>query len=71
MIEAGTRLNTTMLERGLVDRLVLFYAPVLLGPEGLPLIHSSQDITRLPSPEVSRFGDDLCLTSTLRTYWKD
>ncbi len=71
MIEAGTRLNTAMLARGLVDRLVLFYAPVLLGAEGLPLIHSSRGMSRLASPDVSRFGDDLCLTSSLRTYWDD
>ncbi len=71
MVEAGTRLNTAMLARGLVDQLVLFYAPILLGAEGLPLIHSSRGMTRLPSPELSRFGDDLCLTSNLRSYWDD
>ncbi len=71
IVEAGTRLNTTLLARDLVDRLVLFYAPVLQGAEGLPLIDSSRGMARLPSPEVSRFGDDLCLTSTFRTYWDD
>ena len=71
MVEAGTRLNTTLLARELVDRLVLFYAPVLLGAEGLPLIHSSRGMSRLPSPQMTRYGEDLCLTSTLRTYWDD
>jgi diaminohydroxyphosphoribosylaminopyrimidine deaminase/5-amino-6-(5-phosphoribosylamino)uracil reductase len=71
IVEAGTRLNTTLLARGLVDRLVLFYAPVLLGAEGLPLIDSSRGMARLPSPETSRFGDDLCLTSTLQSYWDE
>lgn len=71
LIEAGTRLNTAALAKGLVDRLVLFYAPLLLGAEGLALIYSSGGMARLPAPEVARFGDDLCLTSAIHTYWED
>jgi diaminohydroxyphosphoribosylaminopyrimidine deaminase/5-amino-6-(5-phosphoribosylamino)uracil reductase len=69
MIEAGTRLNTTALAKGLVDRLVLFYAPRLLGEEGLPLFRSSQSLLPFPALEVRRFGDDVCVTSTLKSYW--
>jgi diaminohydroxyphosphoribosylaminopyrimidine deaminase/5-amino-6-(5-phosphoribosylamino)uracil reductase len=69
MIEAGTRLNTTALVKGFVDRLVLFYAPRLLGEEGLSLLHSPHSLLPLPAPEVRRFGEDICVTSTLKSYW--
>ena len=71
LIEAGTRLNTAALAGGFVDRLVLFYAPRFLGEEGLPLIGSSHGMDILPSPEMDRFGDDLCLTSSIKNYWAD
>jgi diaminohydroxyphosphoribosylaminopyrimidine deaminase/5-amino-6-(5-phosphoribosylamino)uracil reductase len=68
MIEAGTRLNTTALAGGLVDRLVLFYAPVLLGAEGLPMVASG---LALPTTaDFARFGEDVCLTNSLKTYWE-
>jgi len=71
MIEAGTRLNTTAVTKGLVDRLVLFYAPRFLGDSGLPLLTGAPPSDPLPPPEVTRFGDDICLTTTLHHYWQD
>lgn len=70
LIEGGTTLNTTALSKGLVDRLVLFYAPRLLGEEGLPLIAAHHALPPLPRPAVTQFGDDLCLTSTFRSFWE-
>ncbi|MGH9477489.1 MAG: bifunctional diaminohydroxyphosphoribosylaminopyrimidine deaminase/5-amino-6-(5-phosphoribosylamino)uracil reductase RibD [Terriglobales bacterium] len=37
LLEAGARLNGSMLAGGWVDKLVLFQAPVLLGDTGVPL----------------------------------
>jgi len=37
MVEAGAELNGAMLEAGLVDKLVLFYAPKIMGGSGVPM----------------------------------
>lgn len=71
MIEAGTRLNTAALAGKFVDRLVLFYAPRFLGEEGLPVIASSHGMDTIPEIEIAEFGEDLCLTSTLQSYWEN
>jgi diaminohydroxyphosphoribosylaminopyrimidine deaminase/5-amino-6-(5-phosphoribosylamino)uracil reductase len=75
-MEAGTRLMTTAIQLGLVDRLVLFYAPKLLGEAGLPFFdplvsEPPPELPGLPAPEVRIFGQDVCLTGTLRSYWED
>ncbi|HEY0702801.1 MAG TPA: bifunctional diaminohydroxyphosphoribosylaminopyrimidine deaminase/5-amino-6-(5-phosphoribosylamino)uracil reductase RibD [Candidatus Acidoferrales bacterium] len=37
MIEAGSGINGAMLEAGLVDKMVLFYAPKIMGAGGVPM----------------------------------
>jgi diaminohydroxyphosphoribosylaminopyrimidine deaminase/5-amino-6-(5-phosphoribosylamino)uracil reductase len=37
MVEAGADLNGAMLEDGLVDKMVLFYAPQIMGGSGVPM----------------------------------
>ncbi len=37
MVEAGADLNGAMLEAGLVDKMVLFYAPKIMGGNGVPM----------------------------------
>src|SRR3984957_10328073 len=37
MIEAGAGINGAMLEAGLVDKMVLFYAPKIMGRSGVPM----------------------------------
>ncbi|HEY8055860.1 MAG TPA: bifunctional diaminohydroxyphosphoribosylaminopyrimidine deaminase/5-amino-6-(5-phosphoribosylamino)uracil reductase RibD [Terriglobales bacterium] len=48
LLEAGARLNGAMLAAGLVDRLTLFQAPVLLGEEALPLVAGTPAWPRQP-----------------------
>lgn len=70
MIEAGSRLNSSFLEAGLVDRLFLFYAPRFLGSDAQPFLHLSQAI----KPEVKdlalhRFGRDFAFEGRLNDPW--
>jgi diaminohydroxyphosphoribosylaminopyrimidine deaminase / 5-amino-6-(5-phosphoribosylamino)uracil reductase len=37
LVEAGAELNGAMLEGGLVDKMVLFYAPKIMGTGGVPM----------------------------------
>jgi diaminohydroxyphosphoribosylaminopyrimidine deaminase / 5-amino-6-(5-phosphoribosylamino)uracil reductase len=57
-----------MLERRLVDKLVLFYAPKIIGGAGAPgnfvfdgFEKMSEAIT-LDRMKVEQFGQDICLT---------
>ena len=64
-VEAGARLNGAMLAAGLVDEIVAFTAPVLMG-EGVPLAqlprceHMSE-VERWRFLSVTRTGEDLML----------
>jgi diaminohydroxyphosphoribosylaminopyrimidine deaminase / 5-amino-6-(5-phosphoribosylamino)uracil reductase len=41
MVEGGARINASALAAGAVDKLVLFFAPQLLGSEGVPLVEGA------------------------------
>ncbi len=76
LVEAGSTLNGALLERDLVDRLVLYTAPVSLGESALPFASGialealktrlrSQTHRRLPNGEA----EDECLTGYLHDPW--
>ncbi len=67
MLEGGGQLGGVMLRAGLVDRVMLFVAPLLLGgDDGLPLL-SGQGVTaladawRITTPVVTRIEDDILI----------
>lgn len=64
-VEAGATLNAALLQAGLVDELLLYLAPKLLGPgrdlAHLPALADLSDAVTLRYEEVRRVGDDLCL----------
>jgi diaminohydroxyphosphoribosylaminopyrimidine deaminase/5-amino-6-(5-phosphoribosylamino)uracil reductase len=67
LVEAGGILNGALLRAGLVDRLLLFVAPLLFGGcDGVPLFAGAgvahlREALRLQDVRVSRLGDDLQL----------
>jgi diaminohydroxyphosphoribosylaminopyrimidine deaminase / 5-amino-6-(5-phosphoribosylamino)uracil reductase len=65
--EGGAELASTLLRENLVDRLTLFYAPVLLGPEGrspFSAIPSSRmdQVLRWRTTDRATFGADTMIT---------
>jgi diaminohydroxyphosphoribosylaminopyrimidine deaminase/5-amino-6-(5-phosphoribosylamino)uracil reductase len=64
LIEAGAELNGAALELGVVNKMILFYAPMLLGPGGVPLArlrHSpriEQRIRSLSNLSLQPCGND-------------
>ncbi len=64
-IEAGHKLNGSWLREGLVDELLLYLAPCLIGPgQGmaqLPTLDSLEAAIRLRWVDTTPFGDDLRL----------
>ena len=65
-VEAGFKLNGSLLREGLVDELLVYLAPCLMGHAGqgmfnLPALQNLQDMTRLDIFDVARLGRDLRL----------
>jgi len=63
-VEAGPALNGALLALGLVDEIVLYLAPQLLGDTArglfsLPALESLEERVRLTIDDVRRIGDDL------------
>lgn len=69
MLEGGARLNASALA-GYVDKLSLFYAPMLLGVDAVPLISSGGRIElRAQRTRTISFGPDVLLEAYLRDPW--
>jgi diaminohydroxyphosphoribosylaminopyrimidine deaminase/5-amino-6-(5-phosphoribosylamino)uracil reductase len=63
MVEGGARVARAFLQRGLVDRLVIFQAPFALGEEGLSPFEGAADarahLDALPVIRRAEFGEDV------------
>lgn len=72
MIEAGGQVMASALQEGLVDKLVLYFAPVMLGVGGVPLMETLEmqrlDVKRM---ETAQFGRDVRWTGYLRDPWSE
>jgi len=68
LLEGGGVLNGAMLEAGLVDKAMLFYAPIIVGGEGAPSAFSyvgpneMSSALRLTRVTMQSYGDDWCVT---------
>ncbi len=67
LLEAGARLSGSMLEQGLVDEIVVYMAPDLLGSDAMdmftiPGLEQLADKLSLEYKDVTRVGRDLRLT---------
>ena len=70
LVEGGSEVLAAFLRDGLVDRLHVHLAPVLLGEQGRPVVagpwaSTLADAPRLSLSSVEREGDDVLLTYTL------
>ncbi|HKK23055.1 MAG TPA: bifunctional diaminohydroxyphosphoribosylaminopyrimidine deaminase/5-amino-6-(5-phosphoribosylamino)uracil reductase RibD [Pseudohaliea sp.] len=70
LVESGPRLAGALLAAGLVDELIVYQAPCLLGSAGRPLVElplaRMADKVPLALTDQRRVGDDWRLTFTLR-----
>jgi diaminohydroxyphosphoribosylaminopyrimidine deaminase/5-amino-6-(5-phosphoribosylamino)uracil reductase len=69
-VEAGYRLNGSLMAAGLVDELLVYLAPCLIGPGQpmieLPAVTSLTQIRRLTLRELVRIGEDLRLLARVQ-----
>jgi diaminohydroxyphosphoribosylaminopyrimidine deaminase/5-amino-6-(5-phosphoribosylamino)uracil reductase len=67
LVEGGGETATRFVRKGLADKLTLFYAPKLLGSEGVPMIGALRatkvaEALQFSVSEVERVGDDVAVT---------
>ena len=72
MIEGGAEINASALREGVVDKVLLFLAPILIGGKSAPTavggegIESLSQATRLRDVRIERFDDDILLEGYIR-----
>jgi diaminohydroxyphosphoribosylaminopyrimidine deaminase/5-amino-6-(5-phosphoribosylamino)uracil reductase len=72
-LEAGAKLSSAWLAFGVVDELMVYQAPMLLGQDGkamlsMPTLTTLADARRFHWKEVMQLGDDLRLIANLSGY---
>ena len=71
LIEGGAQVHTAALNQGLVDKLMLFYAPIFLGDMAVPMLGAINELPRIQQYSLKTFGKDFALEAYLRDPWKD
>jgi diaminohydroxyphosphoribosylaminopyrimidine deaminase/5-amino-6-(5-phosphoribosylamino)uracil reductase len=75
VIEAGAELNGAALEAGIVDKMILFYAPKIMGSGGVPMAQiapswfaKSPALTNL---KLNRYGPDFAVEGYFHDVYRD
>lgn len=72
LIEGGSEVNTAALEAGIVDKIIFFYAPRIIGGKKAPLIMEGKGFSlinecwQVYQMEVRRFGEDVMISGYLK-----
>jgi len=72
LVEGGGQVHASFLAAGLYDEVNIFYAPVIIGADGLPLcgglgVEKMDEAVRMPPGRLRRLGDDFLYHSVLTT----
>ena len=70
LVEAGSEVNAAVLNQDLADKLVLFFAPMFLGPDAVPML-SSPPPPRRSEVTLNTFGEDFAFEGYLHDPWKE
>ena len=76
LLEAGAELNAAALQAGIVDKMILFYAPKIMGTGGVPLaqLPASRWFSQSPSLShltVNRCGPDFVVEGYFRDVYRN
>jgi len=75
LLEAGAGLNGSALEAGIVDKMILFYAPTVMGVGGVPMAQFSTrnaaKAPRLKNLTLNRFGTDFVVQGYFHDVYGD
>jgi diaminohydroxyphosphoribosylaminopyrimidine deaminase / 5-amino-6-(5-phosphoribosylamino)uracil reductase len=74
LLEAGAGLNGAALQAGIVDKMILFYAPKIMGTGGVPMAQiPSSWFTKSPSLKnlrLTEYGSDFVVTGYFHDVYK-
>jgi diaminohydroxyphosphoribosylaminopyrimidine deaminase/5-amino-6-(5-phosphoribosylamino)uracil reductase len=70
LLESGPGLNTSALESSIVDKLYLFYAPLVSGKATVPFARSPFTLSTLGKVQFHQFGRDLVIEGYLRDVYQ-
>ena len=75
LLEAGADLNGAALEAGIVDKMILFYAPRIMGTGGVPMArlssHASAKLPPLRNVTVDRYGPDFVVQGYFHDVYRN
>ena len=76
LLEAGAELNGAALEAGIVDKMILFYAPKIMGTGGVPMadLPASRWFPKSPALTnitVNRYGPDFCVQGYFHDVYRN
>ncbi len=71
IIEGGAQLHTAALNQGLVDKIMLFYAPRFFGSAGVPMLDSIETPPAIQHSSLKKFGEDFALEAYLHDPWPE
>ena len=71
LLEGGAEVYTSALNQGLVDKLMLFYAPTFLGQAAVPMLSSIDGLPPIENYSLKQFGQDFALEARLHDPWSE
>lgn len=66
LVEGGARINATLLENGLVDKVLFFIAPKIVGNRQLSAIGDLTKLVRLKEISLEKIGEDILVSGYVR-----
>jgi diaminohydroxyphosphoribosylaminopyrimidine deaminase / 5-amino-6-(5-phosphoribosylamino)uracil reductase len=73
LTEGGAEINAALLNADQVDKLRIFYAPIFLGPNAVPMmasdLHSHAVKSAIKSLAFKKFGEDVAVDAYIRDPW--
>jgi diaminohydroxyphosphoribosylaminopyrimidine deaminase / 5-amino-6-(5-phosphoribosylamino)uracil reductase len=71
LLEGGAQVYSSALNQGLVDELVLFYAPTFFGKSAVPMLSEIDGVPQIEDYSLKQFGHDFALESRLHDPWSE
>ena len=71
LLEGGAQVYTSALNQGLVDKLLLFYAPKFFGQAAVPMLSAVDELPAIQDYSLKQFGRDFALEARLHDPWSE
>jgi diaminohydroxyphosphoribosylaminopyrimidine deaminase / 5-amino-6-(5-phosphoribosylamino)uracil reductase len=71
LLEGGAEVYTSALNQGLVDKLMLFYAPTFFGKAAVPMLSAIDGLPPIEDYSLKQFGRDFALEALLHDPWSE